>query len=516
LQSPDSQTRIIVDLPSILFYDPLSMPDLLTNPLWQPADLGTPVPGSPHSVSACLPTWADNVGYEEGDPRVCERLMTGYPRFVYNRLCSDLFAECATRFAGKDETCLVFPTRAAGERFAVWLKKRIGCETSIYDIGRHAAHAVCFPKTFAQEAKDAWQHTGEGISSRQAEACLTDATADDGGEAKRLIREKLAGLHGVSLGDVFLFSCGMSAVAALHRVLGEMFSNRKSVQFGFPYVDTLKVQEKFGPGAHFFPKGDDDDLSQLSRLLDAEPVAGLYTEFPSNPLLSSPDLARLAELSRSHGIPLIVDDTLATVLNADLRSVADVLFTSLTKHFSGMGDVTGGSVVVNPESPFHDQVVAVLEGERDALLWGADAIVLERNSRDFEQRVPRIDATAARLAASLDKRPEVAEVFHPSCRSTAMYDAFRRENGGYGGLLSIVLQNPSQTSSKFYDALRITKGPNLGMNYSLACPFTILAHYNELDFAERCGVSRWLIRISVGLEDADDLIGRFDEALSDV
>jgi len=489
------------------------MRNLLTDPLWQPADLGTPIPGSPHSVSACLPTWEDNIGYEEGDPRVCERLTTGYPRFVYNRFCRELFTECETRFAQSGETCLVFPTLAAGERFAVWLTVWTGCETSVHDIDRHAAHAVCFLKEFAQSAKDVWQHAGEGISSRQAEACLTGAVAEDGREAKRIIREKLAGLYGVTSSDVFLFSCGMSAVSALHRAIGGMFPGRKSVQFGFPYVDTLKVQEKFGPGAHFYPQGDADDLSLLSTLLDSEPVAGLYTEFPSNPLLNSPDLARLAELSRSHGFPLLIDDTLATVLNADLRSVADVLFTSLTKHFSGVGDVTGGSVVVNPDSPFHDQVVAALESERDSLLWDADAIVLEKNARDFEQRVPRIDATAERLAKFLDERPEVETVYHPSCRSTELYDAFRRENGGYGGLLSIVLKDPSQTSAKFYDALRISKGPNLGMNYSLACPFTILAHYGELDFAESCGVLRWLIRISVGLEDADELIGRFEDAL---
>ena len=91
---------------------------------------------------------------------------------------------------------------------------------------------------------------------------------------------------------------------------------------------------------------------------------------------------------------------------------------------------------------------------------------------------------------------------------------FLRRNGGFGGLLSLELIDPERNAPKFYDALRVCKGPNLGMNYTLACPFTILAHYHELDFAERCGVSRWLIRVSVGLEDADDLIGRFDAALA--
>ena len=61
---------------------------------------------------------------------------------------------------------------------------------------------------------------------------------------------------------------------------------------------------------------------------------------------------------------------------------------------------------------------------------------------------------------------------------------------------------------------RVTKGPSLGTNYTLACPYTLLAHYPELDWAESCGVSRWLVRVSVGLEQAADLIERFDQALA--
>ena len=78
--------------------------------------------------------------------------------------------------------------------------------------------------------------------------------------------------------------------------------------------------------------------------------------------------------------------------------------------------------------------------------------------------------------------------------------------------MSILLSNAPETAPRFYDALRINKGPSLGTNYTLCCPYTILAHYTELDWAESLGVSRWLIRISVGLDDADDLCARFAEA----
>jgi cystathionine gamma-synthase len=95
-----------------------------------------------------------------------------------------------------------------------------------------------------------------------------------------------------------------------------------------------------------------------------------------------------------------------------------------------------------------------------------------------------------------------------------MYDRFRRPDGGYGGLFSIVLKDAARVTEAFYDALEITKGPNLGTSFSLCCPFTLIAHYNELEWAESAGASRYLIRISVGLEPADELIARIERALS--
>ncbi len=80
--------------------------------------------------------------------------------------------------------------------------------------------------------------------------------------------------------------------------------------------------------------------------------------------------------------------------------------------------------------------------------------------------------------------------------------------------MSVVLKNPSVTTPIVYDRLRICKGPNLGTNFTLCCPYTILAHYTELDAVEECGVSRWLLRISVGVEPVEELWQRFESALN--
>ena len=490
------------------------MRDLLQHPLWRPEDLGEPIPESPHAVSACLPTWRDNVGYEEQEPRVHSRLTTGYPRFVYNALCRRLFEECRGRFAGPDETCLAVPSAAAAERCASWLRERTGASVRVQAWGAHNVHAVTFPAPYAAEARAWWQHTGDGVSSRLAAACLEERPARDAAEAKHTLRARVAEAAGVGTDDVFLYPCGMSAVYAVHRALLALFPGRKSVQFGFPYVDSLKIQEKFGPGAHFFPRGGRDELDKLEALLRREPICGLFTEFPSNPLLASPDLEHLAVLARRHGFPLAVDDTIASWVNVDVLQAADVITTSLTKSFSGAGDVTGGAVVLNPRGPFSGELARQMRAGWEDAMWSEDAIVLEGNSRDFRTRVAQMSGGADTLAEWLSRQPQVEALYYPRFQTAREFAAFQRPGGGYGVLLSIVLKDAARVTPAFFDALRISKGPNLGTNYSLACPYTILAHYGELEFAESCGVSRWLVRVSVGLESPDDLISRFGEALA--
>jgi cystathionine gamma-synthase len=331
---------------------------------------------------------------------------------------------------------------------------------------------------------------------------------------KSTLRQRIANAFGVAAGDVWLFPTGMAAFYMLHRALLRLFPDRRLVQFGFPYVDSLKIAQVFGPGAHFFPRGDDGDLQQLAQLLDHQQVCGIATEFPANPLLTVPDLSRLNELARARGCPLIVDDTVAGSWNVSVLPAADVVWSSLTKYFSGRGDVTGGTLVVNRNTPLGGPLHEALAEVYEDLLWDEDAAVLELNSRDAAGRVAAISQTAAALAEFLHAHPGVERVYYPALNGRAAYDAFRRPAGGYGGLLSIVLRDAGRHTPAFYDRLRVCKGPNLGMNYTLACPFTILAHYTELDFAESCGVSRWLIRVSVGLEPAGELIARFQEALN--
>lgn len=163
--------------------------------------------------------------------------------------------------------------------------------------------------------------------------------------------------------------------------------------------------------------------------------------------------------------------------------------------------------------------------------WGEDALFLERNSRDFVSRIERINKNAETVSDLLRQHPRgtppyctsshhitnlslVKEVYYPKYSPTRdNYDACRCSTGGYGGLLSVTFHT-TEDAIEVFDRLETAKGPSLGTNFTLCCPYTLLAHYGELEWAAQFGVDGDLIRISVGLEETEELVAVFQRALS--
>ncbi|KAK0531172.1 Cystathionine gamma-synthase [Tilletia horrida] len=385
---------------------------------------------------------------------------------------------------------------------------------------------------------------------------------------------------GVAESDVYLFPTGMSAIFTAHQVAMEERRRRsqgrvgQSVCFGFPYTDTLKILQKWGPGCVFLGNGRDSDLDDLEARLQAEtepgasdaPTLALFCEFPSNPLLRSPNLARIRALADKHGFLVVVDETIGNFVNVEVLPYADMVVSSLTKIFSGESNVMGGSLVVNPRGPHAKTIHGVMKDLFEDTVWDEDAIFMERNSRDFVRRIRTIDANAQALCKLLhaeSQRPDddadkvIRAIFYPMYETSELYEACRRKesfspptaadssgsagnsptlngsadahassttNGGdaasaadrgegYGGLFSIFFTSPGRARA-FYDALRCHKGPSLGTNFTIASPYAVLAHYTELDWASRFGVDPDLIRVSVGLEEEAALIADFEDALA--
>jgi cystathionine gamma-synthase len=485
--------------------------NLLTDPCWTADDLGVPLPDSNHATSVALPCWDHAVGYEEGRPEIVSAMQLGYPRFVLHPQVAELFSVLEKRYGRAGERCFAFPSEEAADRCVLYLMERgwLGARRELCPETR--IHGVFFPEAAFRDAKSFWQHFGKIISSRRAEAALEGREAAPGGaEAKRIIRERIGAFLGEPAEHVWLYPSGMAAMSRAMRLVQDRRPGAKSIQLGFPYVDVFKVQTVSGPGSHFVG---DYNLDAVAVLLDNQPISAIVCEFPGNPLLAGCGLPRLAALAHAHDVPLIIDDTAATYANVNVFPHADLVVTSLTKAFSGEGDVMAGGLAVHGAGPFGAAFAAAAARNFDDLFWDDDALVLEQNSRDFEARVFQSNATSEALCDWLAEQPGVESVFYPKFTMREAFDEVKRPGGGYGSLFSIVLRNGPVNAPLFYDRLRISKGPSLGNNFSLACPYTLLAHFEELEWAESHGVSRWLVRVSIGLEPLDELKDRFAEAL---
>jgi cystathionine gamma-synthase len=124
------------------------------------------------------------------------------------------------------------------------------------------------------------------------------------------------------------------------------FQNLDTYRPRFPYIDTLKVVEKFGPGCQFYGLGSAEELDDLEqRLGNGERFLALFTEFPGNPLLRSPDLERIRSLADKYNFYVVVDETIGNFLNVNVLPYSDVVVSSLTKVFSGDSNVMGGRYV---------------------------------------------------------------------------------------------------------------------------------------------------------------------------
>ena len=487
------------------------MRNLSADPAWQAKDLGLPLPDSPHACSVCLPTWDSVIGYEEGREKILKRLRTGYPRFFKHPVVERLFDNAKAEVASEHEDVLVLPTRASVQRAHRWVERR--SQTAVRIASYHGLQVLVVPSKAKPDADAYWRFSGEIISSRQAQDFLEGNMRD--GSKSHLIARSLSKFTGAAPDHSFVFSSGMAAVTSVLRALPGMLDGKKTLQLEFPYVDCLKVQEHFGNGVVYLNQATGESFDEaLMRIRQGE-FAGVFTEVPSNPLLRTVDLHRVAKACEDSGTPLIIDDSSTGPLNVDALRFADVVTSSLTKWISGEGDVMAGMATVRDNSPVAENMRTslALDSTENAPLYIADAEVLLSNLKGYAKRMKIVNANGLEVASWLAKHPAIAEVWHPSLTHTAHYDAVMRRGGGYGGLLSFVLKNPKKTP-KVYDTLRLCKGPSFGTPFTLVCPYTLLAHYHELEWAEGCGVSTNLLRVSCGLEPLETILAAFEEALA--
>lgn len=184
------------------------------------------------------------------------------------------------------------------------------------------------------------------------------------------------------------------------------------------------------------------------------------------------------------------------------------------------------SLVLNPKGRHYTTLKAHMSYSFEDSYYDEDAIYMERNSRDFRRRIHIIDQNTEAVcdflySRSLASSPSPAstpfvikEVFYPKFTTPEHFLRCRipSSESGFGGLFSLTFTSPT-IAREFFNALPCHKGPSLGTNFTLACPYTILAHYAEMDWVAQYGVEEGLVRVSVGLESRQVLLDGFTKAL---
>ncbi len=489
----------------------MSHRNLQINPCWTAEDLGHALPDSPHAVSVALPRWQDVVAYEEKDPACLKALQAIYPRFGLNPLVSAIAQKAIDSYGADSQNAWPYPTSAAARQAEKHCHRtESNCETTIEEV--LGLHCLITDNKATSAAKAFWQHTGLGASSRQAAIALgkENAPSTKAGEiAKEKLRQRLAKIYACKKDLIRLYPSGMAAFTAALQVITEIRPNRPTLQLGFPYVDVLKLPQVIFDGGELLLEV---NPTLLAAELDKRKPSAVIVELPSNPMLQCVDLPAVAKLAHERDIPVIADDTIGSATNIDVLPYADLVFSSLTKSFAGRGDILAGALVTSPYSSWGPLLTENLKLAGIAQLSDPDAIALEETSRDLANRIQKLNEACLSLKTHLDHHPSVARVLHPD--QCPNFQALMRPNSGHGCLLSFELIGGLSKAKRVYDALQVCKGPSLGTSFTLACPYVLLAHYDELDWAEACGVPNHLLRVSVGLEDPDMLWGRFERALS--
>jgi cystathionine beta-lyase/cystathionine gamma-synthase len=256
-------------------------------------------------------------------------------------------------------------------------------------------------------------------------------------------------------------------------------------------------------------------------LLALERVASPRTrlvvmESPTNPSLDVIDIAAVAESARRRGLFLVVDNTFATpVLQRPLALGADVVMHSLTKALSGHSDLIGGALVGSKERIGRARDLAKVLG---GCLDPHAAFLVSRGLKTVHLRVARQCENAQALAERLARHPKVRHVIYPGLASHPGHDVARRQMSAFGGIVSFVVEGGLAAAERFYDAVQlVARAASLGGVETLVSLPVLTSHYGLSDEQLlAAGVDPGMVRVALGVEDAEDIVADVEQALATV
>lgn len=258
---------------------------------------------------------------------------------------------------------------------------------------------------------------------------------------------------------------------------------------------------------------DGRDPAAFGKALSSS-IRMIWVESPTNPLLQLVDLAQVAAIAHGAGVPLVVDNTFATPYNQrPLALGADIVVHSTTKYIGGHSDVIGGAVVTNAEDTYRS--LKFYQNAAGAVPSPFDCWLLLRGVKTLGVRMDRHQANAMRVAEFLAEHPRVKSVIYPGLESHPQHALAGQQMDGFGGMVTFRIDGGRGEANRFFRSLELfSLAESLGGVESLAChPATMTHGAIPAAERERRGITEGTIRLSVGIEDAEDLVADLDHAL---
>ncbi len=323
------------------------------------------------------------------------------------------------------------------------------------------------------------------------------------------VEAKIAALEGAERG--LCFGSGMAAIATLF--LSQLKQGDHVVAtrdlYGGTYEFLASALPRWGIDVTLTPTND-------TRALDAAigPKTRLvYTETPTNPTLAVVDLEAVAQIARRHGVACAVDSTFASPVNQrPLGFGFDFVLHSATKYLGGHCDLVGG-VVVGSRERIHE--IGQLRKALGGILDPHPAFLLERGLKTLALRMDRHNQNGLEIASHLADHPKVKRVHYPGLREHPGHGIAVRQMSGFGGVVAFELRATREEAARFVESLELAfLAPSLGGVETLVSQPSATSHFH-LKPEERAalGISDSLVRLSLGIEDAADLIRDLDRAL---
>lgn len=322
----------------------------------------------------------------------------------------------------------------------------------------------------------------------------------------------VAALEGGSRG--FAFASGMAATSTVLELLD---SGSHVIAMDDLYGGSYRLFERVRKrtAALDFSFVDMTDLAAFESAIRPE-TRMVWVETPTNPMLKIVDIAAICEIAHRHGLRVVVDNTFASpILQRPLQLGADIVMHSATKYLNGHSDMVGGMVVVGGDAELAEQM-AFLQNSIGAVQGPFDSFLALRGLKTLHLRMKAHCENALALAQWLETQPAIEKVIYPGLASHPQHALATKQMQGYGGIISIVLRGGFEAARRFCENTQLfTLAESLGGVESLVNHPAVMTHASvPVERRDALGITDGLVRLSVGVEAIEDLLGDMRRGLA--